>query len=89
MSSTHEVVGIIEKVLGNNNYAVEISDGEATKSVLCHLSGKMRQFNISVIPGDTVTIQLPPPYDRGRIIFRGQKGEQPEGREARRKKRKR
>lgn len=86
MGDTYEVLGTIDKVLGNNNYAVVISDGEKERTVLCHMSGKMRQFNISIVTGDEVTVELPPPYDKGRITFRGQKQDRPaQKKEARRK----
>ncbi len=40
--------------------------------VLAHLSGRMRQNFIRVIPGDIVTIEVSP-YDlsKGRIVYRG------------------
>lgn len=39
--------------------------------VLAHISGKMRQHYIRILPGDTVTIEMSP-YDltRGRIVYR-------------------
>lgn len=77
--TTIETYGTITSVLGNNNYRVEISLGENTKEILCHLSGKMRQFRISVIPGDEVTVEIPPPFDKGRITFRGKKPTREEG----------
>ncbi len=91
MSDTFEGLGVIEKVLGNNNYLVEVQVGEeTTKQVLCHLSGKMRRFRINVIPGDEVTVEVPAPYDKGRITFRGKKEDRPErGAQKRKKSRKR
>jgi len=77
MSDTFEGIGLIEKVLGNNNYLVEVPVGDTAKIVLCHLSGKMRRFRINVIPGDEVTVEVPPPYDKGRITFRGKKEDRP------------
>ena len=74
MSRTIETVGEVIKVLGNNNYLVraeiEIEAGTRELTPLCHLSGKMRQFRISVIVGDRVKLVIPPPYDKGRITFR-------------------
>ncbi len=81
MSDTFEGIGQIEKVLGNNNYLVEVQVGETAKVVLCHLSGKMRRFRISVIPGDEVTVEVPAPYDKGRITFRGKKEDLPNRRD--------
>jgi translation initiation factor IF-1 len=66
-------MGTVVKVLGNNNYEVEVGEGETVKTVLCHLRGKMQRFRINVIPGDEVTVEVPPPYDKGRIVFRGKK----------------
>ncbi len=77
MPKPYEGVGIVEKILGNNNYNVVITEGEVEKTVLCHLSGKMRRFRINVIPGDEVTVEIPPPYDQGRITFRGKKEDRP------------
>ena len=91
MVKVYEGVGVIEAVLGNNNYQVAIGEGDVAHSVLCHLSGKMRRFKINVITGDEVTVTVPPPYDRGRITFRGRKEERPTttGRQKRTKERKR
>jgi translation initiation factor IF-1 len=70
LSSPYETTGVVERILGNNNYLVQIQVEDQTRSVLCHLSGKMRQFKISVIVGDQVRVEIPPPYDKGRITFR-------------------
>jgi translation initiation factor IF-1 len=42
--------------------------------VLAHLSGKLRQNYIKILPGDKVTMEISP-YDlsRGRITWRGEK----------------
>lgn len=39
--------------------------------VLAYVSGKMRQFFIRILPGDTVSVELSP-YDltKGRIVYR-------------------
>jgi len=71
--SVYEGVGTVVKVLGNNNYDVEIGEGEAARNVICYLKGKMQRFRINVVPGDEVMVEIPPPYDRGRIVFRGKK----------------
>lgn len=73
MGDTYEGLGTVIKVLGNNNYEVEIGEGDTAQTVMCYLKGKMQRFRINVIPGDLVTVEVPPPYDRGRIIFRGSK----------------
>lgn len=89
MSDTLEVQGTILSVLGNNNYQVEIDVEGSSRELLCHLSGKMRQFKINVIPGDEVTVQVPPPYDKGRITFRGKKPVREDGAPKRKPKRRR
>ena len=73
MGKLYEGIGTIEKVLGNNNYQVEVEISEEGRVILCHLSGKMRRFKINVIAGDEVTVEVPYPYDKGRITFRGKK----------------
>jgi translation initiation factor IF-1 len=71
---TLECMGTVIKVMGNNNYSVEIGEQEDQKrEILCHLGGKMRRFKINIIPGDEVTLEIPPPFDKGRITFRGKK----------------
>ncbi|MFM8908824.1 MAG: translation initiation factor IF-1 [Actinomycetota bacterium] len=49
-------------------FRVELSNG---RSVLAHISGKMRVNYIRINPGDRVQVELSP-YDltRGRITFR-------------------
>lgn len=68
--NAYEFPGVVEAVRGNNNYHVRVTVGEAERVVLCHLSGKMRQFNIGVLVGDKVRVVVPPPHDKGRIVFR-------------------
>jgi translation initiation factor IF-1 len=73
---TLEVLGIVTKVMGNNNYSVEIGEEEEQKrTLLCYIGGKMKKFRINIIAGDVVTLEVPPPYDKGRITFRGKKEE--------------
>lgn len=63
-----EVKGKVKEVLPNTRFIVELENGH---QVLAHISGKMRKFNIRILPGDKVTIELSP-YDltKGRITFR-------------------
>ena len=63
-----EVEGSIVEALPNAMFRVEISPG---KTVLAHISGKMRMHYIKILPGDKVRLELSP-YDltRGRIVFR-------------------
>ena len=66
-----EVEGVITEALPNAMFRVEIPVGESKKSVLAHVSGKMRQNYIRILPGDRVLVELSP-YDleRGRIRYR-------------------
>ena len=66
-----EVEGVITEALPNAMFRVEIRIGEQKKSVLAHVSGKMRQNYIRILPGDKVLVELSP-YDleRGRIRYR-------------------
>jgi translation initiation factor IF-1 len=68
-----ETVGDVQKILGNNNYLVDAKLGDKVVPILCHLSGRIRQYNISIIVGDLVTLEMSPPFDKGRITFRGVK----------------
>lgn len=63
-----EVEGRILEALPNAMFRVEIAPD---KTVLAHISGKMRMHYIKILPGDRVRIELSP-YDltRGRITYR-------------------
>ena len=62
------VTGKVKKILPSSMYKVEMDNG---LEVLAHMSGKMRQFNIRLALGDTVTMEMSP-YDltKGRITYR-------------------
>ena len=66
-----EVVGVVDEALPNAMFKVALDSGHI---VLAHLSGKLRQNYIKILPGDKVTMELSP-YDlsRGRITWRGEK----------------
>ena len=66
--STIEFQGRVVKILPGSLYKVQLENG---LEVLGHLSGKMRQFNIKITLGDTVSIEMSP-YDltKGRITYR-------------------
>ena len=66
-----EVEGVVVDALPNAMFRVEILVGEMKKIVLAHVSGKMRQHFIRILPGDRVAVELSP-YDleRGRIRYR-------------------
>ena len=63
-----EVEGTVAESLPNAVFRVELANGHR---VLAHISGKMRQHFIRVLPGDRVLVELSP-YDlsRGRVTFR-------------------
>ena len=66
-----EVLGVVDEALPNAMFKVELDSGHV---VLAHLSGKLRQNYIKILPGDKVTMEISP-YDlsRGRITWRGEK----------------
>ena len=63
-----ELEGTIAETLPNAMFRVELDNGH---KVLAHISGKMRQNYIRILPEDRVIVELSP-YDltRGRIIYR-------------------
>jgi translation initiation factor IF-1 len=63
-----ELEGTITEALPNAMFRVELSNGH---KVLAHISGKMRQHYIRILPEDRVVVELSP-YDltRGRIVYR-------------------
>ena len=63
-----ELEGTIMESLPNAMFRVELDNGH---KVLAHISGKMRQNYIRILPEDRVIVELSP-YDltRGRIVYR-------------------
>jgi len=63
-----ELEGKVVESLPNTKFIVELKNGHR---VLAHVSGKIRMYYIRILPGDRVTVELPP-YDltRGRITYR-------------------
>lgn len=63
-----ELEGVVTEALPNTMFRVDIGNGHI---ILAHISGKLRQNFIRILPGDKVTIQMSP-YDltRGRITWR-------------------
>ena len=63
-----ELEGVVIEALPNATFQVELENGHR---VLAHISGKLRQNFIRILPGDKVTLELSP-YDlsKGRIIWR-------------------
>lgn len=63
-----EIEGTVKEALPNANFMVELPNG---KTILAHISGKLRMNFIRILPGDKVTVEMSP-YDltRGRITWR-------------------
>lgn len=63
-----QVEGTVVEALPNTTFRVELENGHM---VLAHISGKMRQHYIRILPADKVVVELSP-YDltRGRITYR-------------------
>ena len=63
-----EIEGTVVEKLPNTMFQVELENGHR---VHAHISGKLRQNFIRILPGDRVTLELSP-YDlsKGRIIWR-------------------
>lgn len=64
-----EVEGTVLEALPNAMFRVELDNNQ--HQVLAHISGKMRQHYIRILPEDRVVVELSP-YDlsRGRIVYR-------------------
>ena len=63
-----DIEGIVQDALPGAMFTVAIGNG---RTILAHVSGKLRMNYIKILPGDKVTVQLSP-YDltQGRIIWR-------------------
>ncbi len=63
-----QIEGTVIETLPNAMFRVELANGH---KVLAHISGKMRQHYIRILPEDRVVVELSP-YDlsRGRIVYR-------------------
>ena len=60
--------GIVKKVHSMSEFDVKLENGVLIKGLI---SGKMRKFNIRILPGDKVDVEISP-YDltKGRITYR-------------------
>lgn len=71
MSNTKQVVtkeGIVKELQTGGLFKIEFADGEEAWGVL---SGKMRKFRITILPGDKVKLEFSPhDLTRGRITYR-------------------
>ena len=63
-----EVDGTVTEALSNAMFRVQLESGHG---IIAHISGKMRQHYIKILPGDRVKVEMSP-YDltKGRISFR-------------------
>ena len=63
-----EVDGTVTEALSNAMVRVQLESGHV---IIAHISGKMRQHYIKILPGDRVKVEMSP-YDltKGRISFR-------------------
>lgn len=63
-----EVEATVVEALPGTMFRVKLQNGVV---ILAHVSGKIRQHYIRILPGDRVTVEISP-YDvtRGRITFR-------------------
>lgn len=64
-----KATGLITEALGNSIFRVELDNIDNV--IICHISGKMRQNYIRIMPGDRVEVEMSP-YDltKGRIVKR-------------------
>lgn len=68
-----EQIGTVTSALPNTMFRVMLEDN---REILAHLSGKMRMFRISIMPGDKVKVEMTPyDKDKGRITYRVREGQ--------------
>lgn len=62
--------GKVTEVLGNAMFRVKLDNSDHL--VTAYVGGKMRKFDIKIIAGDAVQLEMSP-YDlsKGRIVYRG------------------
>ena len=63
-----ELDGTITQALSNAMFRVELENGH---EIVAHISGKMKEHYIKLLPGDKVKMEMSP-YDltKGRITYR-------------------
>ncbi len=66
-----ELDATVIAALPNAMFRLKLPADYGEREILGHISGKMRQHYIRILPGDRVTVQISP-YDlsRGRIVYR-------------------
>ena len=61
-----EVDGTVTEALSNAMFRVQLESGHV---IIAHISGKMRQHYIKILPGDRVKVEMSP-YDSLKDVFR-------------------
>jgi translation initiation factor IF-1 len=70
-----EKIGLVTAALPNTMFRVTLEEGG---EIIAHLSGKMRMYRISIMPGDKVKVEMTPyDKDKGRITYRVREGQVP------------
>lgn len=66
-----KLTGIVTAIQRGGIFEVKVQSGNEEKIVLARTSGKIKKFEIKIVLGDTVQVELSP-YDltRGRITLR-------------------
>jgi translation initiation factor IF-1 len=66
--SVIKMEGVIDEVLPNAMFRIVLENGH---KIIATISGRLRQNNIRILLGDSVTIEMSP-YDltRGRVVYR-------------------
>jgi translation initiation factor IF-1 len=63
-----EIEGTVTEAFPGGKFNIELEDGHELTG---YVSGKMRRYNIRVLLGDRVKVELSPyDLDRGRIVYR-------------------
>lgn len=61
--------GIVKEALPGLTFRVSLKS-KTEVEILAHLAGKMKLYNIRVLPGDRVLVEVGPDGRRGRIVRR-------------------
>jgi translation initiation factor IF-1 len=62
------VIGVVTDAYPGGKFNVELENGH---ELIGYVSGKMRRYNIRVLLGDRVKVEVSPyDLDRGRIVYR-------------------
>ncbi len=63
-----KINGVVKEALPNTMFKVVLENGH---EIFAHISGKMRQRYIKILPGDQVIVEMSPyDFDKGRIVWR-------------------